>query len=558
MKESVKLLFIMNSEDEANLVSNEISKMDIYVEHCMVSTIKMFHEMITMKPWDLIILEREPLEDGYTGLLQHLQNIDGIMPVIVLSEDLQEDDMLTAIKFGCCDYLSKFDYFNIKKVVYRILQNKKVVEVDRKLINLNQILSGLQLSNLYIAVDHSPSMIIITDKHGNFEYVNPKFTVITGYQLQEIAGKNIDNVLQAKETYPDKIKQMWFTLSTGKDWYGEFANKKKNGDIFWVSLSGSAVKDSNGNISNYVFNQEDITEKKKLQHELEIYNKQLLEIVDKLKSTQNQLVQKEKLAGIGQLAAGVAHEINNPLGYVTSNFDTLNNYIKKFKMLLEHYKRLEESIIAKVHNIHPIIRSIKKYEEDNKMEFILSDLNDLLADTNDGLRRIKKIVYDLRQFSRETNEDSISEYDVNSNIENVLLLLNSDISNNAHVVKELGQLPLISARGDELNQVWLNIISNAVYAIKLKYVDKFGTIKIFTYYEEGFIFIIIENDGIGIPEEQLDKIFNPFFTTKPIGVGTGLGLSISYDIIVNKHSGEIMVESNQGEQTKFIMKLPLK
>ena len=276
-----------------------------------------------------------------------------------------------------------------------------------------------------------------------------------------------------------------------------------------------------------------------------------------LNEAQAQLIHKEKMAGIGQLAAGIAHEINNPLGFVMSNYATLQKYVNKFKELLLKYENLI-NMYPNLDDDHKniIIKDIVDYEKKNNIDFLLDDIVELFDDTNEGLERVANIIDALRSFSHIDQLSQFSEYDLNSGIKTTLTIVHNKIKYSAEVIEELGDIPAIIALGGEINQVFLNIIVNSVYAINEKGTAE-GIIKIRTFEKENYIFCEIEDNGVGMSKEITNRIFEPFFTTKPVGDGTGLGLSISYDIIVNKHKGNIYVESEKGVGTKFTIMLPI-
>lgn len=294
-----------------------------------------------------------------------------------------------------------------------------------------------------------------------------------------------------------------------------------------------------------------------------ILNNRTIEIQDaleRLRATQDQLIQREKLAGIGQLAAGIAHEINNPLGYVSSNMASLESYINNFKHLLNMYQRLGDNLSScQNETIFPLLEEVRKYEQENDLDYILEDLEELFLDVNTGLDRVGKIVKSLRMFSWSEHETNFEgSYDLNKAIEDSLLIAQNEIKYTAVVEQNLGNIPGIEAIGSEINQVLLNILVNATQAIKMKEMGTLGLIKITTWYDEEFVYCNIEDNGVGISSDYLKQIFNPFFTTKPVGVGTGLGLSISYDIIVNQHHGQIIGEGELGKGAKFRIILPIK
>lgn len=272
-----------------------------------------------------------------------------------------------------------------------------------------------------------------------------------------------------------------------------------------------------------------------------------------MKITQSALIQKEQLAGIGQLAAGVAHEMNNPLGFIISNFNMLNQYIKIFLELMNKFDDL---------NLEN--DSIKKFKMENDYDFIIEDFAELLNDTNSGLNRLNGIVKSLKSFSRINDIKEFSEFDVNQGIKETLIITKNEYKYIADVETELAEISTILAFGGEINQVFLNLIINAVQAIKMKnneaneedIKDERGKITIKTSETSDYVVIKITDNGCGMKKESFTKIFNPFYTTKPIGAGTGLGLSISYDVITNKHNGRIEVDSIIDVGTTFTIYLP--
>lgn len=271
---------------------------------------------------------------------------------------------------------------------------------------------------------------------------------------------------------------------------------------------------------------------------------EMQETVDKLKNMQAQLVQSEKLASMGQLAAGVAHEINNPVGFVSSNSTTLVTYIKKIK-----------EIIALIH-ADASREEVMKREKELKLPFVLEDIDDLLHENIEGLTRITEIVQNLKDFARVGAKEEFVEANINDCLENTLLIAKNEIKYHADVKKEFGSISTIECHIGGINQVFLNILVNAAQAIKSQDRKNRGLITVKTYDDNDSVFCAISDNGPGIPQENLLKIFDPFYTTKEVGEGTGLGLSISYDIIVNKHKGNITVQSETGSGTTFFIKLP--
>ncbi len=277
-----------------------------------------------------------------------------------------------------------------------------------------------------------------------------------------------------------------------------------------------------------------------------------------IKKVESQLIQNEKLASIGQMAAGVAHEMNTPVGFVSSNFQTLRKYMDHFLELFKMYEELGSAVEdgAKERRLE-ILQGIHATRNRMKIEFILDDIGQLFDDSQEGLERVTAIVQNLRNFSRVDQVDAVSEYDMNQGIESSLMVARNAIKYDADVELDLGSVPVIQGNGGQINQVILNICVNAAQAIKGQEREDRGTIKLRTFVDGDFVVCEIKDDGPGIAPEHLKKVFDPFYTTKPVGVGTGLGLSVSHDIIVNKHKGQLLVATEMGQGTTFTIKLPL-
>ncbi len=265
----------------------------------------------------------------------------------------------------------------------------------------------------------------------------------------------------------------------------------------------------------------------------------------RIKQSQATILQQEKMASIGQLAAGVAHEINNPTGFVTSNLGTLNTYVNK----LTDYMSLQARAIKDASN-GSITEDLEQERKKLKIDYVLDDIHDLVNESLDGTERIAKIVRNLKSFAR-VDESDHKEADINECIESTLNIVWNELKYKAEIKKELGDIPFIKCYPQQLNQVFMNILVNASHAIE----DK-GEISIRTCQEGKSIKIAISDTGSGIPEDKLPRIFEPFFTTKPVGKGTGLGLSITYDII-KKHNGDLKVDSQVGLGTTFTIILPV-
>ena len=292
---------------------------------------------------------------------------------------------------------------------------------------------------------------------------------------------------------------------------------------------------------------EDIRRRETAEAELLKRYAELTELNTKLSDAQDQLVQSEKLASIGQLAAGVAHEINNPIGYVYSNIGSLETYLEDVFRLLEAYAAAESELPETTR------AKLQKLKKEIDVDFLKEDLPTLMGESKEGITRVKKIVQDLKDFS---HVDSTSEWqfvDLHKGIDSTLNIVNNEIKYKADVIKEYGDIPEVECMPSQINQVVMNLAVNAAHAMG----EARGQITVRTGRDGNErVWIEVADNGSGIPEEIRQKIFDPFFTTKPIGKGTGLGLSLSYGIIQNHH-GSIEVDSEVGKGTTFRITLPV-
>ncbi len=284
---------------------------------------------------------------------------------------------------------------------------------------------------------------------------------------------------------------------------------------------------------------------------------QLEKTLRELQYTQTQLIQAEKMSGLGQMVAGIAHEINNPISFIYGNIHHTNEYTGILLQMLQLYAK---------HYPEPAAE-IREVAEEYELEFLMEDLPKILKSMKLGTERIRELVVSLRNFSRLDEADK-KEVDIHSGIDSTLLILQSKLKGNGErplitVVKKYGQLPLVECYASQLNQVFMNIIANAVDALEER--DKPGVILIETKLKKAedettadAVLISISDKGAGMDESTIKRLFDPFFTTKPVGKGTGLGMSIAHQIVVEKHKGEIKCISDIGEGTTFEISIPVK
>ncbi|MDP2827898.1 MAG: ATP-binding protein [Sulfuricellaceae bacterium] len=441
-----------------------------------------------------------------------------------------------------------------------------------------------RLMQQILAVDHH-AIISIADQAGVILYANDKFFEVSQYSYDELVGSK-HSIVNSGCHPPEFFAQMWKTISSGAVWYGEVCNRRKNGEEYWVDTTIVPFPSPDGKGWHYVSVRTEITalkryEKSLLQaneqleqrvtertQELEMANEALeidiqarteieeklrqkqeeqQKLIEELKNTQHQLLQSEKMASIGQLAAGVAHEINNPIGYVHSNLGSLEKYMDDLFSVLSVFEAAESDFPP--HSA--ALARINAYKETLDLSFLKEDIPTLIAESKEGITRVKKIVQDLKDFSH-VDEAEWQLCDLHRGMDSTLNIVWNELKYKVEVVKEYGALPEIECIPSQLNQVFMNLLVNAGHAIE----DR-GTITIRTGQEEDQVWVEIADTGKGIAEEHLKRIFEPFFTTKPVGKGTGLGLSLSYGIVTNHH-GRILVESIPGAGTTFRICLPVK
>ncbi len=290
------------------------------------------------------------------------------------------------------------------------------------------------------------------------------------------------------------------------------------------------------------------------------WNKSLEQAVKKrtlaLEKMQSRVVMQEKMASIGQLAAGIAHELNNPINFIYTNFVTLEENVKGIKSILEDYHGLRD-MIGDSEKAQTIVAGIREKEEGIRLDFILKDLSVLFNETREGFKRTSWIINSMRNFSRSDQAGDFSPFDLNKGIEDTLVIARNEYKYHCAVVRDLSKLPPIQGIPQQINQVLLNLIVNAAQAIKSQEREDKGGIRISTCVQENMVCCQISDDGPGIPEDLVTRIFDPFFTTKEVGQGTGLGLSIAYDIIVNRHKGQLGLEKSEPGNTTFRVCLPV-
>ena len=336
----------------------------------------------------------------------------------------------------------------------------------------------------------------------------------------------------------------------------------------WLFFTAAPLRSQAGKLIGAIETLQDVTERHRAEDELRQYQnhledlvarrtnelgkanqaleadrKELEQLLTKVEEAQQQLLQSEKMAAIGQLAAGVAHEINNPVGFVSSNLGTLKSYMSSLLNVIAAH----EAVLAGGDR-----QALEAARQAADLDFLRDDLPSLLAESQEGLSRVTKIVQDLKDFSRVDQAEQ-QFANLNAALESTLNVVWNELKYKADVVRELGEIPEVECVPAQINQVFMNLLVNAAQAIEQR-----GRITVRSGTENNRVWFEIADTGKGMPPDVQNRIFEPFFTTKPIGQGTGLGLSISYDIIVKKHGGYFDVSSEPGRGTTFRITLPVR
>jgi len=405
------------------------------------------------------------------------------------------------------------------------------------------------VARLQYLIDNTPAIIYSSVPTGDFKmtFVSNNALNVLGYHPEEMLA---DPNFWFNHIHPADVPQIFSSIAklfTEGERVYEYRFMSRAGQYVWMHDMLRLIRDEDGNPVEVIGSLTDITKRKEMEETLFKKGQEQQLLIKKLQEAHEQLLQSEKMASVGQLAAGIAHEINNPIGFINSNIGSLHNYVEKLLEVIGGY----EDLIPQSLSESQAQSKMNEIRERADLDFLKDDIQDLVQESMDGLKRVKDIVQSLKDFSH-VGETDWQEADIHHGIDSTLNIVKNEIKYKANVVKEYGQLPPVKCIISQVNQVIMNLLVNASHAIKEK-----GIIKVSTGCEKDLIWIKVLDTGSGISPENLNRIFEPFFTTKPIGSGTGLGLSLSYGII-KKHGGKIDVNSVPGKGTCFTVWLPLR
>ena len=372
---------------------------------------------------------------------------------------------------------------------------------------------------------------------------NKKFAEMFLTEGQSAAGRATADFFCTPADYEEFASIAFPKLAEGRPFQHEMMLCRLDGKQLWVQMIGY-VSNADDPAAGAWWLLQDRSEVQRAQEALETNYARLKETNHRLEEAQNQLLQSEKMASIGQLAAGVAHEINNPIGFVNSNLNSLKHYVDDLLRLIADYESMEAQLEPEAR------QRLQAAKKDVDLQYMLEDLPVLLRESADGLGRVKRIVQDLKDFSRVDNSDW-AEADLNAGLDSTLNVVLNEVKYKADVVKHYSVLPPVRCLAAQLNQVFMNFIINAAHAIESR-----GIITLSSGHCGAWVWIEVADTGSGMSEEVQRRIFEPFYTTKPVGKGTGLGLSLSFSI-VQKHKGTIKVKSEPGKGSAFRVWIPV-
>lgn len=547
--EALTLLIVDGDEAVRSYMRIALSSVQFKITLDEVTTHEEALATLRNKHYDCLFVGK-PLPDGDgRNLLRELIARENDVPVVMMIEARDEQLAIKLLQAGATDTLPKSTISS--EVLERRLRD--VIRLAQAEGGRKAALERLEKTGnrLKYLIDNNPAIIYSAVTSGDFKmsYVSENIHNTLGFKPQEMIA---DMDFWIDHVHPDDLQQLLMgipkLLVEGGRLTHEYRFQHKDGHYLWMHDTLHLVQDDKGQALELLGSMVDITARKEMEEVLLKEREEQKNLIKELQKARGQVLQNEKMAAIGQLSAGVAHEINNPVGYINSNLSSLNRYVEDLVDLIQLYQITEDTLEEKYPELRKLIRSIRERID---LEFIKEDIRDLVKESLEGADRVKRIVQDLKDFSH-VDESEWQWADLHKGLESTLNIVHNEIKYKAVVKKEFGMLPQVECLASQLNQVFMNMLVNAAHAIE----DQ-GVITLRTGQKDEEVWVEISDTGKGIPKEEITRIFDPFFTSKPVGVGTGLGLSLSYSI-VNKHKGRIEVESEVGKGTRFTVWLPVK
>lgn len=588
----LNILLVDDDEDDFLIVRSLLSKVEGQFQHLTwSSSYDAALEAMQKKAYDVYLVDyRLGARDGLS-LLREAREQGCREPMILLTGQGGHRIDLEAMRAGAADYLVKGEIDasmlerSIRYAVERAhtletlsrqtaklaASNRELEEKDRLLaayhqigrvtlssLDLDEVLDNLATHIVEVGIFRSIMIALVNEKAKQVEIVRsfvrqngPKVMTSKSDIIGLCYGLGDENITaEVARTGQMQIVEGWDTRFDSKV---DTPKTCKNKVSFFIPVKqGDRVLAVLATAARTV-------EKAEVLHRIEIMHPLLDQVAialdhantnRQLKEAQAHLIQWEKMASLGQMAAGIAHEINNPVGFVMSNLQTLGDYVATFKRTLEAHQALFEAVKeADGEARDEAIEQIEGICSKEDLGYVLNDVDALISESRDGIQRVKEIVQGLKNFAR-MDGCKLREADINASIEDALKIVWNEIKYKSRINKKLGPLPPVRCCPGQLSQVFINLLVNAAQAIA-----EHGEITVETQTTDAYVVVRVADTGTGIPQAIRHRIFEPFFTTKPAGKGTGLGLAISYSII-QAHKGKIEVESAEGKGTVFTVKIP--
>ena len=428
-------------------------------------------------------------------------------------------------------------------------------QLDAVRIERDQLRQALKLRDSALNATTAHFLIADMQQRGwPMVYVNRAIAADHGYEPQELLGKS-SAFLNPPEPNAAALNELNQGMLQGKVARAQLISRRKDGSTFWAGVTMAPVRDAEGQVTHYLGMGSDITARLAEQESAKQLQTQLTAEMQERERMGIELRLAQKLESVGRLAAGIAHEINTPIQYVGDSVTFLQSARAELEGLLAACLAAFDRI-AGGESPADAVAGVRRVQEGIDLEFLHAEIPRAFERTLDGVQRVADIVRAMKEFAHPGHVEQ-SAADLNHAVQTTLTVARNEYKYSAQIETHLGELPDVICNVSELNQVFLNLIVNAAQAVRESGKDATtGRISITTERIQDRVLVRITDNGCGIPQENLEKIFDPFFTTKEVGLGTGQGLAIARSIVVDKHGGEISVESEPGVGTSFILSLP--